>query len=166
MCPRGFYSAAGATVCTECEAGYACPNPYASEKLTCTDGYYSARGSLNCYPVPSHMMTSATSARPYMCEFRHWSMLASSACAVCPLDSYCPADNINPVTCPMSVEDGTISAYTSREGEQSCFPRLGGRTGVSADYAGSSSSSYDNLIVEGYYTHSGGTVQYECPFGR
>jgi hypothetical protein len=30
LCPRGYYSAAGATTCTLCEAGYKCPMPYAS----------------------------------------------------------------------------------------------------------------------------------------
>lgn len=152
MCPRGYYSNAGATTCTRCEAGYKCPSPYGSMRSACSAGWYSAAGSLNCYPVPTHMETTSTSARPYYCAFSEYSALTDNACTTCPADKYCPADNIGPISCPMSVELTSSSAYTSFSGEQSCFPRTGGRTGVNAQYAGSSSSRFDNKIAEGWYT--------------
>lgn len=66
----------------------------------------------------------------------------------------------------MSIEDNTKSAYTSFEGEQSCFPKLATRGGPNSMYAATSGSRFDNRILPGDYSKPGGTVNYACPKGR
>jgi len=149
VCPTGYYSDNGATVCNLCEAGYKCPSPYLSMRTACTAGYYSAAGSVNCYQVPSHMTTSAVNIRPSWCSYSTYSALTANSCVTCPTNSWCPSDNVSPITCPMSVEDTLTSAYTSFAGELSCFPRTPTRGGTGAMYP---NSVFDNHIPKGYYS--------------
>ena len=91
LCPYGYYSNAGATTCTLCEAGFYCPGSMGSLRAACASGtndWYSAAGSVNCYPVPSHMTTPDTATRPNdFCKYGQYSALTINTCVDCPLNS-------------------------------------------------------------------------------
>jgi hypothetical protein len=165
LCPRGYYSNAGAAVCTLCEAGYMCPAPYGSERVACTTGYYAAEGSINCYPVPSHMTTSSVAVRPGWCALTTYSFLASNpqACTTCPVDQWCPSDNFAAYDCHDQVDVSGNKAYTSFAGENNCFAKTATRGGTNSVYT---SAEFDTRVSPGYYAQIGGTHQYDCPNGK
>lgn len=162
LCPRGYYTTSGETACNICEAGYKCPTSYASMKEACGTGYYSAEGSINCYPVGQHMTTTATSIRPTWCAYTTYSALTVNDCVTCPENYWCPGDNVAPIICPNSVDNNVI-AYTSFAGENSCFAKTASRGGTNSMYT---SAEFDNRVSEGFYSQTGGTKNYDCPRGR
>lgn len=64
----------------------------------------------------------------------------------------------------MSDDDTAISAFTSSAYELSCFPRLATRGG--GPLAATSTSAFDELVLAGFYSMTGGTHQFDCPKGR
>jgi hypothetical protein len=132
----------------------------------CTTGYYSAAGSLNCYPIPDHMTTVDTATRPgaQWCKYGEYSALTANNCQICSSLQECLSDSIAPIDCPMSDDDTAISAFTSVDYELSCFPRLASRGG--GDYTATASASFDELVDAGDYSQSGGTHHFDCPKGR
>lgn len=163
MCPRGYYSNAGATACTLCEAGYKCPSPYGSMREACSSGYYATAGSLNCYPVPSHMIVANTASRPTWCAYGQVSMLTAITCDTCAVDFWCPGDNVTPLDCDNQVDETGTDAHTSKSAENNCFAKTATRGGTNSVYT---SAEFDTRVVPGKYAMTGGTKQYDCPNGR
>jgi hypothetical protein len=64
----------------------------------------------------------------------------------------------------MSDDDTTQNSFTSVDYELTCFPKLASRGG--GDYTASSSSSFDELTLPGFYAQPGGTHHFDCPKGR
>lgn len=58
----GYYSAASAASCTECENGSMCPTTFSSKKITCPTDYYSADGWTNCIKCPVGASCANTAA--------------------------------------------------------------------------------------------------------
>jgi hypothetical protein len=122
QCIEGWYSAAGATVCIRCEAGSACPTPYASAKITCSAGTYSELGSVACYEIPPHKAsdesTNGRSDYPGYCQSKGQvsKQANTGSCASCALNEQCPSDNLDPVACD-------TARFTSRNFEEQCFPK-------------------------------------------
>lgn len=168
LCPRGYYSDAGALECTVCPAGSKCPTPFGSDKESCASGYYAAQGSVNCYPVPQHMSTSSTADRPTWCAWGQVSKITDNSCQNCAENYWCPADNVDPLECPKQIDAGSTYAFTSRESENNCFAltaTYGAHPSASNTGEWQTTTNFDTLVAAGHYVQLGSSVQYECPNG-
>ena len=99
------FSAEGESVCTICDAGYACPDP-ASSEVACTEGYFSAEGADNCTrcanneisnalhtacdPCPAGKSCSDPTLMPSDCSAGDYAMVGDGVCQSCPAGSRCP----------------------------------------------------------------------------
>lgn len=103
------------------------------------------------------MSVASVSSRPTWCTWGQYNPLATTTtCTNCPLGSWCPGDNVTPITCPSAVELTSSSAYTSAIGELNCFPKLATRgitplSGTFGTGVGGTGSGFDTYVALGSY---------------
>ena len=112
-CPPGTYSADGASVCTQTEAGYYTAQAVSgATKSTqkCLGGYYceaGSKGKIN-KPCPAGTLSSEGSSDPactactqgYYCPIGSSGDLTGTSKVICPTGYFCPTGSAAPTKCP------------------------------------------------------------------
>lgn len=84
-CDKGTWSNDGATSCTVCPAGWACPSTEGNAtNAVCDPGFYSFSRSLVCTECPAAYKCNTTTAAPLPCEPGFYSLAGSTNCAAVP----------------------------------------------------------------------------------
>ena len=84
-----------ATACSDCEAGYACPNTYSPPSL-CPPGYYSLGNATSCTICPAGSHCPTPDVAPVACSAGYYSFAGWSMCLICPIGYKCPNKNTVP----------------------------------------------------------------------
>ena len=83
-CADGYYSTGGASVCTICQAGKACPNKDGSGIADCLPGSYALAGSTSCTDCPAgYACPTTTSDQQVACQPGSYSLGAQTSCTLC-----------------------------------------------------------------------------------
>lgn len=83
-----MYSNAGDYTCTQCPAGYKCPEKHMAP-LLCESGYYAEPGAMICTICPSGHKCPQDARQPTICEQGKWAHPGSYECFDCPSGSAC-----------------------------------------------------------------------------
>ena len=113
MCSQGYYSSAGATVCTQCDPGWLCPAGSTSAtpaNSMCPQGYFcpSSTGMQRC---PAGRYGANTGSAPHttldegciVCEAGYFCSGVTGTSGdktSCPSGAYCAAGSAQPTLCP------------------------------------------------------------------
>jgi hypothetical protein len=99
-CRPGEYSLASASACTTCLAGASCSLRTAAGS-SCTFGYWSPAGSVQCYVCPTGYNCNAAGTNSLTaCAAGRYAQQGATACTNCPAGFYCQAKAGAPVQCP------------------------------------------------------------------
>ena len=154
-CPAGWYAdIINSVACAFCPPNYKCPTPYKSE--VCTAGFYSPKGSTNCYPVPGWMKrdTASDDNRPMYCTDGEYSAVGVETCTECPADSECPSHNLGQIVC-----NTDRHTFFSPAASKTCYP-----TYMRPDNnVGATASTY---VAPGSFGWKGATTPLLCPWGH
>jgi hypothetical protein len=166
LCPAGtFSSVSGATSCTNCDAGYACPAGSTSGTpvaAMCPAGKYSLAGATSCsncdagYACPSGSTSSTPVAA--ICPAGKYSVSGATSCSDCDAGYVCPSGSTtaSPVAAICPVGKFSLSGATSCSNCDAGYACL----------AGSTSSSPEAVrCIAGKFSLSGATSCSDCDAG-
>ena len=89
-CPLGSFSLGGQTACTECPAGYACPDQESSDAVACASGYYSLGGAASCTICPAGSYCVSRAVDPLPCPSGTFSYEGQTTCTLATPGYYVP----------------------------------------------------------------------------